>query len=264
MPSRWTTQQKEAGYKELVDLYVKRNLTIREVAERTGLSQAGVYDRLQRLGIPSLRTSKPKCNNIRQDIVIPTYSVALAELVGALLGDGNLTPTQVVMTIGKKDKYREYVIFLMKEVLGVVPKVYLSKKGDSAVYVGSVQLVRWFLKMGLAFNKVHSQVCVPKWIMNSPEYMRAALRGLIDTDGSVYRLKFGCQIGFKNRSLPLLRDVRMMFLKLGFHPSIVSGFSVYLTRRDELVRFASEIGFGNQKHLERLNKFVLCRDMQVD
>jgi hypothetical protein len=265
MPKRWTAQEEKQKRAELVQLYVQDNLSIREIADQLGMSQGGVYDRLQRLGLPSLRVHKTGCNNVRQDIVVPrAYSIALAELVGALLGDGNITPTQVVMTIGKKDKYKQHIAVLMEKALGVRPSVCWSSRGDLSVYVGSTRLVRWFLDMGLVFNKVANQVGVPKWIMTSSSYMRAALRGLWDTDGSVYKLKFGCQMGFRNRSRPLLHDVREMLLKLGFHPSSVSGYSVYLTRRDELIRFAREVGFGNGKHLERFREFVLSRDMQVD
>lgn len=264
MPCRWTHQEEREKRAELTRLYVDANLTIGEIATRLGLSQVGVYDRLRRLEFPSLRSQKKGYNNIRHDISIPIHSADLAELVGALLGDGNITPTQVVMTIGKKDKYQEYIMVLMKSVFGVSPNVYRSKRGDVSVYIGSTQLVRWLLRMGLVFNKVRSQVGVPQWVMTSKIYMRSALRGLWDTDGSVYKLKFGCQLGFRNRSLPLLRDVRVMLLRLGFHPSSISGYSVYLTRREELIRFAHEIGFGNGKHLERFKKFVLSRDMQAD
>ena len=124
-------------------------------------------------------------------------------MVGVLLGDGHLTPTQVTVTLGKKDIYVDYVSNLMEGLFAVKPKVAVTKDGHYIVYLGSARLVRWFLKMGMSFNKVKAQVSVPSWCLSRKGFMANIIRGLIDTDGSVYKLKFGTQISFCNRSRPL-------------------------------------------------------------
>lgn len=255
MARRWTKREENDKRKELVQLYVRQNKSIREIGSLLGIADTSVYDRLVRLDIPSLRAKKAGFNNQRNDVVIPSYSDKLAEFVGIMLGDGNLTPTQVAVTLGKKDRYADYVSRLMNSLFGPKPKIIFPKDGDSVVYLGSTMIVRWFLKMGLVFNKVKWQVDIPKWIFSEASYMRAALRGLFDTDGSVYKLRWGMQISFCNRSRPLIESVRRMLIRLKFHPSQISGYNLYLTRQDDIGRFVREIGFGNQKHAARLLNF---------
>ena len=69
-------------------------------------------------------------------------------------------------------------------------------------------------------NKIKSQTTIPKWIWKSDELLKACVRGLIDTDGSVYELLPHWpglfQITFENRNITLLRDLRKAFLKLEY------------------------------------------------
>lgn len=256
MLARWTIKEERLKKQELAGLYTKENKTIGEIALILNLSASTVYDRLIRLGIPIIRTRKEKYNNKRTDILILNkYSAELAEFIGIMLGDGNLTPTQVTVTLGKKDKYIEHVSNLMQRLFGPKPKVSFSKQGDCAIYLGSTMLVRWLLSMGLVFNKVKAQVDIPRWILSRNNFISAGLRGLFDTDGSVYALRWEMQISFCNRSRPLIESVGLMLKKLGLHPSRISGYNLYLTRRTDIDKFFKEIGFGNCKHQERFRKF---------
>lgn len=256
MPRRWTTAEEQVHRKKLVAFYVDENKTISEIADILHIAENSVYDRLVRLGIPSQRTKKSRCNNQHTDIQIPTtHSTDLAEFVGCLLGDGHLSPTQVTVALGAKDRYAPYVLDLIHRIFGIHAKQTATKRGYCVIYFGSTAIVRWFREMGLVRHKVKSQVDIPTWIMKRKQFMRAALRGLFDTDGSVYKLRWGLQISFCNRSLPLLQSVQRMLKILGFHPSNISGFNIYLTRRADTARFFREIGFGNQKHVDRYLKF---------
>ena len=255
MPARWNAAEEKTNRLELEKLYIRDNKSIKEIALLLNLGESTVYDRLIRLGIPSLRAKKEKYNNQRIDIVIPSYSPKLAEFIGLMLGDGHITPSQVTVTIGKKDLYAPYVCSLITYLFKVFPKTIFSEKGDCIVYFGSTRAVRWLLEMGLASNKVKKQVDIPKWISKKPEFMRKAIRELFDTDGSVYRVRFGIQVSFCNHSSPLLRSVRRILLTLGFHPSKISGYNLYLTRREDTDRFFREIGFKNLKHRNRFLEF---------
>lgn len=257
MARRWTREEEGEKRQELIRLYVEDNKTIGEIGQLLYLSESTIYDRLIRLGIPPIRSQKRNYNNIRHDIVIPReHSPDLAEFFGVLLGDGHLTPTQVTVTLGKKDEYISYTVALMSKLFGAKPKVTTSGRGDRTVYIGSTKIVRWLMLMGLVFNKVKAQVDVPSWIFSRNDFMRATIRGLFDTDGSVYKLRFGLQLSFSNRSLPLLSSFRLMLSKLGYHPSKVTVHSVYLTRKEELYKYFYEIGFGNEKHTKRFLRFL--------
>lgn len=241
-----------------MNLYVYENKTLKEVARILHLSEGGIYDRLIRLGIPTLRHKKMNFNNIRKDIIIPKISDKLAEFIGIMLGDGNITPTQVTVTLGtKEDAYVNYVVKLMSGLFGVRARVTVGKRGDKTVYIGSTVLVKWLLKMGLCLNKVKTQVDIPKWCFRKKEYMKRVIRGLIDTDGSIYKLgNRQLQISFTNRSLPLLQSVILISTKLGFHPSEASVYKVYLARKFDIIKYYNEIKFSNQKHILRTKRFI--------
>ena len=201
MPGKWLVKEETKKRNELILLYIDKNKTIREIAKILRIGESTVYDRLIRLNIPPQRSKKERYNNIRQDIRLPVeYSKELAEFVGILLGDGHLNQTQIMVTLGSKDEYTDYVCGLIEYLFEVKAKVFITPKGHYVVYIGSTMLVRWFLEMGLVFNKVKSQVDVPRCVFSKKIYMGSALRGLIDTDGSIYQIKFGTQISFCNRS----------------------------------------------------------------
>ena len=256
MPRRWNKIEEKIKEKELSELYVKENKTIEQIAKELRLGQTTVYERLVRLGIKVARHRKEGFNNIHK-VRLPKRSAKLAELIGILLGDGNLKPTQVTVTLGtKEDQYAEYVAKMMGELFQVKPKIS-RKRGEKVAYFGSTVAVRWLLAGGLALNKVKEQVDIPAWCRRKKIFMEAVVRGLIDTDGSVYRLRAGrVQISLCNRSLPILKTASIILKRLGFHPSRISCYKIYLTRKDDVLKYYREIGFSNQKHSRRFTSFL--------
>lgn len=253
MARRWNKLEEGIKRKELIRLYIQENKSIGEIAIILKIAQSSVYDRLIRLGIQPDRSLKIGFNNKRRDITIPDkYSEMLSEFIGILLGDGHINPTQVTVTLGSKElRYVYYVANLIKNIFSIEPKIVKSKNGYFVVYFGSTEAVRWLLKMGLVFNKVKKQVDVPSWILTQKEYMDSFLRGFFDSDGSIYKLRFGIQIAFINRSLPILQSIRYILILLGFFPSQISKFRVYLTRKEDVKKFFKLIKPSNNRHLER-------------
>jgi len=262
MPKRWTPAEETAKRAELEDLYVRQNLTIGKIAARISLTEGSVYDRLVRLGIPITPERKLHYLNRRNDIRIPlSYSEDLAEFVGILLGDGHVAPTQIIITVNQDEQpYAMHVSKLIEQLFHVTP--HRAKKTHHHVddlYVGSVDLVRYFLAMGLVPDKVRAQVDVPTWIITEPLYAIRFLRGFFDTDGSIYKLRYGVQLSYKNASQPLLATTKHLLNQFGYHPSSISAKAVYLTRRGELSQFFSKIAPKNQKHIDRARRFGIIR-----
>lgn len=258
MASRWTKKEERLKKKELKLLYVRQNKTIGEIGNILGLAENSVYDRLVRLGISSLRHKKQSFNNQNYKIQIPKkMSLDLSEFIGILLGDGHLTPTQVCVTLGTKEKqYAEYVLNLMTKLFNVRPKISVTQESCITVYLGSTLLVRWLFKnFNLVYNKVKLQVDVPYQCFSRLGFMRQTLRRLFDTDGSVYRLKYGIQMSLTNKSQRLLGSSKKMLEDLGYHPSAISSNKIYLTRADDIKRYRKEIGFKNSRHLKRMQLF---------
>lgn len=256
MARRWTMKEENRYHFELVDLYIKQNKSLREVSKILGISESTVFRRLNRLGIKTQPYLKKNYLKKRTDVKIPNkYSVDLAEFFGIMLGDGHVSHFQVVVSLGnKEEKYAKHVKLLMKKIFETNVKISLRGTGYRDVYLGSVDITSWLLKQGLVYNKVKSQVDVPAWIFGKNNFMEGFLRGFFDTDGSVYKLKYGIQMSFCNRSLPILKSLQLMLKKLEYNPSSISLYNMYLTRRGDVKRFFEEIKPSNPKHVARYLK----------
>lgn len=253
MARRWTKKEEDKYRSELSDLYVKQNKSLREVSKVLGISEQAIFRRLGRLDIKTQPHLKKNYLKKRTDVKIPNkYSEDLAEFFGIMFGDGHISHFQVVVSLGNKEKrYARYVRLLIKKIFKTNVKISLRNNGYRDVYLGSVDITSWLLKKGLVHNKVKSQVDVPLWIFQKNNFMKRFLRGFFDTDGSVYKLKYGIQMSFCNRSLPLLKSLQFMLKKLEYNPSCISLYNMYLTRRLDVKRFFEEVKPSNPKHVSR-------------
>lgn len=259
MARRWTKEEEEEKRRQIAILYWGYDKTIAEIGELLEIAESTVYDRMKRLDIPTDPNKKGSCTRRRQDITVPeSSSVDLAELVGVLLGDGGISETQVRITLCKEEvSYSKYLCNFIEELLSVEPGSFKRPEYNSLeIYVGSVDLVEYLKDMGFVSNKVEEQVSVPDWVYSKADFKQAFLRGFFDTDGSIYSLKHGVQMSFSNGSSPLLQATREFLIDLRYHPSKISkDRTVYITRKEDLYKYKKEIGFGNEKHLKRAEKF---------
>ncbi len=271
MPRKWTKEETERYRNELQQLYVVDNLSMYEIAKKLKISAPNVHKRLKKLHFPSLRHLKKGYNNSSRKVIIPSkYNNNIAEFFGIMLGDGHISSNQIIVSLGNKEiDYVEHVSNIMQKVFKMEPSVFTRQESDSGgnryknVYFGSVAVVKWLLKEGLVHNKVKKQVDIPEWIFSKKGFMKSFLRGFFDTDGSIYKLKFGSQISFTNYSQPLLKSLQMMLIKLGYTPSRISVNKVYLTRNKDVRRFFKEIKPKNSKHQQRFIDFTKCVGTQV-
>ena len=258
MARRWTSTETNYYRNELHDLYVVQNKSIGEVGEILCLAESSVFKRLQRLGIESMPERKEKYFGGLKEITIPKERTReLAEFFGIMLGDGHVSHFQTIVTLGSKELlYVEYVSNLMRKLFKTPATICVRSDGYRDVYISSVILAGWLANEGLVSNKVASQVVVPEWISEKLEFMQAFLKGFFDTDGSVYKIRFGIQISLTNHSLPLLYSLREMFIRLEYCPSKVSAYRVYITRKLQVRRFFSEVKPANTKHLRRFENLT--------
>ena len=118
-----------------------------------------------------------------------------------------------------------------------------------------------------AGNKIKNKVSLPKWVFSKRKFLQSALRGLFDTDGSVYR-KYDnyAQICFKFASYTLIQSLREVLIKLNFNPTKIQinhsskggpQWKFYLSRQGEIYRFFSEIKPANDKHVKRFERIKM-------
>ena len=108
-------------------------------------------------------------------------------------------------------------------------------------------------------NKVKNKLRIPNWIKNNKNLLKVCLKGLYDTDGSVYKLtnQNSHQICFTNVNQGLLQDVRDGLLNLGVNCSKISKKDIYITKKSELRKFLKLIGFSNDRHLKKVKMWNL-------
>ena len=214
-------------------------------------------------------------------INFPEDSRELAEFYGIMLGDGNSykrsfynsrkdkSGTYSIKIVGDSVKDKDYLFNYVKCLIDNLFDIN-SKIGkfnsSNAIFVqaNGIELVNFLETKGFKpGNKITNQLIIPEWIKKEYNYLRACLRGLYDTDGSVYKItnQNSHQICFTNYNLTLLKDVRDSLLRLGINCSNISKHDVYITKKSELRKFLKLIGFSNHRHLSKVKMWKLDSPM---
>ncbi|MEX0918256.1 MAG: LAGLIDADG family homing endonuclease [Candidatus Paceibacterota bacterium] len=155
-------------------------------------------------------------------------TLILAYVVGVALGDGNLSrpnkrATRLRVTCDQR--YPTIAKEITRSLAFLFPNNKVSQvPGPKETYfnisVYSNKLDAYLpWKVGCG-TKIEQGATVPLWIFKQPSYMRACLRGLLQTDGSIYTDRGYCMINFCNNILPLAKAVEQMIKKLGYMPHL--------------------------------------------
>ncbi|MFX1499938.1 MAG: LAGLIDADG family homing endonuclease [Promethearchaeota archaeon] len=189
------------------------------------------YDKLDTNFTPSdenKREGFSSKENIKteEDIYVPERNVEFAEMTGIILGDGNIYINEdtrrnyfrIYSNRLEERDYNNYVKQQFEKIFGIKPRIEDRKdSAGRAFIVENKPIIRGLIKTGLeAGNKVKNQVKIPKWIESNDQNKIGCLRGLFDTDGSIYIRNTQKAIGlnFKNGSLPLIKDFKRLCASL--------------------------------------------------
>lgn len=197
----------------------------------------------------------------------PEFSVNLAEMVGILLGDGGISKYQVVVTLNAvTDKeFIVYVAKLFKKLFGVAASIH-QVRGTLAmnIVVSRTNLVKFCVeKLGLKIgNKVRQQVDIPDWIKGNKKFEIACVRGLVDTDGSIFTHRYKSngkyysykKFDYTSVSRPLLRSAYEILKSNGLHPRPYRGKSLRIDSIADMKKYFEIFGTSNPKHLKRYLK----------
>lgn len=103
----------------------------------------------------------------------------------------------------------------------------------------------WIVGRG---SKEKQNARVPAWIQSDTTLSKDCLRGLLQTDGSIYTDRGYLMVNFCNNIRPLAEDVHSMLTSCGFRPTFTStpapgGKTKYTVRiARDTARLISEIG----------------------
>ncbi len=198
-----------------------------------------------------------------KDILVPEASETLAEFMGIMMGDGTVAPYHIAIALHSVDDraYADYVSDLIFNLFGVKPKIYKRNECRAInVVVARKQLVELLQDLGLPKgNKITQGISIPDWILQNEIYSRACVRGLVDTDGSVFNHRYNSKgkrysykkLAFTSASENLRNDVVGIMLDNDIKPSCY-GTNVRIETKSGMQRYMGIIGSHNPKHLKRL------------
>lgn len=220
-------------------------------------------------GIASYNKRSGDENDIyaRNQINKPLNSYDLAEFIGLMIGDGSIGPYQISITLdGKTDvEYSEYVVSVINSLFGVAPQ-YRQRinKNCIIIEVSSINLVAFLTHKGLPLgDKLRNGLCIPGWIKKDESYSRACLRGIFDTDGSIFQethtiknRKYSyCRMSFVSASCPLLGDINALLNCLNIKSKIRGNRAVCIESFEEIQKYFIIVGSSNPKHNRRFVDF---------
>jgi len=175
-----------------------------------------------------------------------------SELIGILLGDGNLFSknyqNQLDISLNRIDdpKYVSYVKNLMETLLNTEIKISEQKGKGVSLRVYSKLIIKTLVNLGLKVgNKVKNQVGTPDFIFKNISFIIKCLKGLFDTDGSInVDNKRDIRLSFQNCSKPLVEDFYRMCLALDIIPSPTIRYDekrvawrVDVAKKDSILKF---------------------------
>ncbi|MFH1967859.1 MAG: hypothetical protein ABIJ84_00545 [bacterium] len=208
----------------------------------------------------------PKIISFVKPFKKPKYSETLAEFVGIVLGDGSVGKKQIEITLHYLDdkEYGEFVSSMVKNLFDVHVGRCLDKKYSvNRFIISRSRLIDFCVKkLGLKIgNKIKQQVDIPDWVKNKESYSIACVRGLFDTDGSVFYHRYKVngktyvyrKLAFTSYSEPLKKSYFTIMKKVGLNPRLV-GKDVRFDGIEEIKKYFNIIGSHNPKHLKRYYK----------
>ncbi len=202
-------------------------------------------------------------NNIfnRKKIILPKKSNLLSEFVGIMIGDGGISDYKVVVTLHSKDdrQYCLYVKELMHRLFKTDVRVYNRKNSKAIdIVIHGADIVDFCRSIGLKKgNKLKQGLDIPEWIKRDDAYYKYCIRGLFDTDGSVFRHSYYSKkkkycylkIGFTSASKKLLESVCGMLRDMDISASISDvSKDVRISCQTDVKRYIKLVGTNNPKH----------------
>ena len=178
-------------------------------------------------------------------------------MIGIAIGDGNLSNSNgraVRLRITCDNKYPNLQTKIITSLKKLLPEnktsVYKRERNCTDIYCHSNKLegiLGWKASGGSKYNQT---VRIPKWIFEKKLWMIYCLRGLIETDGSVYKDRVYTYVNFTTIIKVLADDVQSVILKLGFTSTLqssmqISGKRKYVVRVSKnSLNFIKKIGIN--------------------
>ena len=181
------------------------------------------------------------------DLAIITRNTSTAELVGVVLGDGNITAYPrcerlIISSNSKADKFILRYSNLVEKIFQKKPAIQKAKTNCIRISLYQRNISQRLLVP--AGNRRNLNNLVPNWIWQEEKYIIACLKGLFEAEASlsIHLPTYTYNFQFTNCNQSLLDFVKISLESLGYHPE-VRKTAIRLRKKDEVESFKNLIKF---------------------
>ncbi len=190
----------------------------------------------------------------------PKLDKNLAEVLGILNGDGHLALKnyEVCVVISSFEKqYGEHIKNLFKNTFKLIPIIF-QKESILKIRIYSKELHKFLIKTyNLPKGNKIGKLSIPHQIRSDFHLLKAYLRGLFDTDGSIFlRRKKEPVIQITSADREYLNQVNKALILLGFNSSITKD-RIFLYQLKDIIKFFQEVVPANSKHLKKYQGIII-------
>lgn len=198
----------------------------------------------------------------------------LCELVGAFIGDGHFgrygkrRNQWLVGFVGHIDLDYDYLknkiyLVIKKHFSDTNPRIYKRPKENTVrVIVYSKEIVEFLLSLGFKFGNKSKTAFLPNKLIHNNIQLKYIIRGLFNTDGSIFfdKRKTYSQPYPRiclNLNNPQLINQTHLLLKERFSINSRMNFDhsrIQINGRKNVLIFQDKIGFSNERHLVKIRK----------
>ncbi|MBT3866230.1 hypothetical protein HOF78_04000 [Candidatus Woesearchaeota archaeon] len=200
----------------------------------------------------------------------------LAEFVGFFIGDGCLSKSRstgvLLLTGAAKRQSEEYFLHLNKilmENFNGCGNVYHRRDSDVFLLrVYNKKILGFFLKLGYSYGPKSNTVFIPEEIIRERRLSTACLRGIFNSDGSIYRryskaygkhkrhYKDYFNVQFKSNSKTLVEQIKSILEREEIFTNKIivdnKAFVLRITSQKMVGKFLDTININHPYHIERI------------
>tara|TARA_Y100000034_G_scaffold134995_1_gene205201 strand:+ start:1439 stop:2284 length:846 start_codon:yes stop_codon:yes gene_type:complete len=257
-----TKQKKGLSFNKLYSLLDVSRTSFFNYYSRKHPIPLEVFEKLESITKIKIKSYKlvQKERFLKKNIKIPKLNDSLAEIIGALNGDGHVSKYKYEVNIvsdSREKEYHQHLKILFQKTFGINFSSFKMVGNAIKLRIYSVDLSRLLVKVyGLPIGKKKGKLKIPPQILSSKKFLIAYIRGLYDTDGSFYlRRKKDPVIEISSAYPSFLKEVKKALVSLDFF--VAKGTNrVFIYRKEHIKRFFRKIKPSNSKHLKKYQNYL--------
>lgn len=223
-----------------------------------------IFERGRKIGLQKLLNRGPK---YKFDINVP-LSEDLCEFLGAFIGDGftnKYGSSYIIQFTGHRTLDREYyysfIIPFAQSFFGIKPHIFEEENTVRVSFYSKLLFELLTKRFKFPAGKKSKIIRIPDELLISKSFIAATLRGIFDTDGSIYFDKRSAykspypKIEFHMHNTKILNQIKIYLEEFNLKVFLSKDRKVYLCGIDSLKLFISTIGIINSNHLTRIKRY---------